>query len=79
MITSDLPGYDEEGIKRLYLAVVLRAIEDLQKYPHDKALQEWLLTNGLFILETYEQPVILPAWKDFVLAGCPGTFHMARK
>ena len=74
----------ENSIKRLYLAIVLQAIvlqaiDDLKAFPDNKALKAWLLTDGLFILEAYDQPIDLQEWEKFVLAGCPGTFRRGRK
>ena len=71
--------YLDDGIKRLYLATVLQAVTDLRSDPSDGTLKKWLIEDGLFILESYDQPVRLSKWKSFVLAGCPGAFRMSHK
>lgn len=67
----------DPGLKRLYLAVILQAIDDLRANPQDDGLKEWLLFDGLFILEGFNQPVDPPKWERYILAGCPGR-HLAR-
>jgi len=76
---KDAMSLDPEGVKRLYLAVVLQGIADLRKSPGDGKLKAWLLADGLFILESYGQPVILEKWLRLVETGCPEKFSMLPK
>lgn len=55
---------------RLHLAIVLKAIDDLKKWPDDRVLKEWLLVDGLCILEGYRQPIAQSTWKNRVDQIC---------
>ena len=71
--------YDNTGLFRLHLAVVLQAIRDFRANPQEQVCKSWLLEDGFFILESYEQPVVLEDWQRFVESGCDGDFSMVRK
>jgi hypothetical protein len=63
-------SYLDESVKRLLLAVVLQAIEDLRKDPCNEKLKAWLLSEGLFILESYDQPIDFDKWQRMIESGC---------
>jgi len=65
------------GVRRLCLAIVLQAFDDLRADPGNNTLREWLLVDGLFILEGFGHPIDPPKYEAFILAGCPGR-HLAR-
>jgi len=72
------PSYNDEGMRRLYLAIVLRAIEDLNKHPEDFTLKAWLKKDGLFILESYDQPIDSESWEILIDSGFPKISHHSR-
>lgn len=69
-----MPDYQADGLKRLHLAILLQAIADYRQKPHPY-LKNWLLTDGLYILEAYDQPVDQDAWLHLVGGGFPGNFR----
>lgn len=71
--------YADKGLLRLHLAIVLQGIADLRSDPQNIACKLWLLQDGLFILESYGQPIEAALWNDFVESGCEGNYSLVRK
>ena len=70
-------NYDEKGLMRLHLAIVRQAVIDFQK-SQDRYLRDWLLRDGLHILECYEQPIERDKWTRLVNDGFPDLERLKR-
>jgi hypothetical protein len=80
----NIPAEENETVKRLWLAVVIQAVTDYKELTRkgriragswrELDLKEWLLGSALFILESYDIPILPEDWTRYIEDGCPGEF-----